>query len=127
MVIKVIEPEWKRAPQTMDRVRRRIGEVLGFAEVRGLRKPGPLPTRWKNHLDKLLPHPRELKPVVHHAAMTYDAVPDLYRPADRHRRDSRTVPCLHDPDGGAQPRGARRAVGRDRLQGEASGPFRRSA
>ena len=63
----------------MDRVRRRIGEVLGFAEVRGLRKPGPLPTRWKNHLDKLLPHPRELKPVEHHAAMTYDAVPDLYR------------------------------------------------
>ena len=70
LVIKVIEPEWKRAPQTMDRVRRRIGEVLGFAEVRGLRKPGPLPTRWKNHLDKLLPHPRSLKPTVHHAAMS---------------------------------------------------------
>jgi integrase len=78
MVIKVIEPEWKRAPQTMDRVRRRIGEVLGFAEVRGLRKPGPLPTRWKNHLDKLLPHPRALKPVVHHAALKYDAVPGLF-------------------------------------------------
>ena len=78
-MIKVIEPEWKRAPQTMDRVRRRIGEVLGFAEVRGLRKPGPLPTRWKNHLDKLLPHPRALKPVEHHAAMTYDAVPELYQ------------------------------------------------
>jgi integrase len=79
MVIKVIEPEWKRAPQTMDRVRRRIGEVLGFSEVRGFRKPGPSPTRWKNHLDQLLSHPRELKPVVNHAAMTYDAVPDLYR------------------------------------------------
>ena len=32
-------------PETMDRVRRRIGEVLGLAEVRGFRKPGPLPTR----------------------------------------------------------------------------------
>ena len=52
MVLKCIEPEWKRAPETMDRVRRRIGEVLGFAEVRGFRKPGPLPTRWANHLDK---------------------------------------------------------------------------
>jgi integrase len=62
----------------MDRVRRRIGEVLGFAEVRGFRKPGPLPTRWKNHFDKLLSHPRKLKPVVHHAALAYDAVPDLY-------------------------------------------------
>jgi integrase len=78
MVIKVIEPEWKRAPQTMDRVRRRIGEVLGFAEVRGMRKPGPNPTRWKNHFDKLLSHPRELKPVVHHAALSYDAVSGLW-------------------------------------------------
>ena len=37
--------EWKRAPETMDRVRRRIGEVLGWAQVRGLRQPGPLPTQ----------------------------------------------------------------------------------
>jgi integrase len=79
MVVRIIEGDWKRAPTTMDRVRNRIGEVLGFAEVRGFRKPGPLPTRWKNHLDKLLPHPRELKPVVHHAALAYDAVPGLYR------------------------------------------------
>jgi integrase len=78
MIIKVIEPEWKRVPETMDRVRKRIGEVLGFGEVRGLRKPGPLPTRWKNHLDKLLPHPRSLKPCVHHAALKYDAVPGLF-------------------------------------------------
>ena len=51
----------------------------GSAEVRGFRKPGPPPTRWKNHLDKLLPHPRSLKPVVHHAAMPYDPVPALFR------------------------------------------------
>ena len=30
MVLQVIEPEWKRAPTTMDRVRSRIGEVLGL-------------------------------------------------------------------------------------------------
>jgi integrase len=78
-VLKVIEPEWKRAPVTLDRVRNRIGEVLGFAEARGQRKPGALPTRWKNHLDKLLPHPRSLRPVEHHAAMGYEAVPTLYQ------------------------------------------------
>jgi integrase len=78
-VLRVLEGEWKRAPQTMDRVRRRIGEVLGFAEVRGYRKTGSLPTRWKNHLDKLLPHPRALKPVVHHAALAYADVPALYQ------------------------------------------------
>jgi integrase len=79
MILRCIEGEWKRAPTTMDRVRGRIGEVLGWAQARGLRPPGPLPTRWKNHLDKLLPHPRQLKPVTHHAAMKADAVPDLYR------------------------------------------------
>ncbi len=79
MVVKVIEPEWKRVPETLDRVRKRIGEVLAFGEVRGFRKAGPLPTRWKDHLDKLLPHPRSVKPIVHHPAMPYDAVPELYR------------------------------------------------
>ena len=77
MVLRCIEPEWRRAPETMDRVRRRIGEVLGFSEVREFRKPQPLPTRWKGHLDQLLPHPKKPKPVEHHPAMTYDAVPAL--------------------------------------------------
>ena len=29
MVLKVVEGQWKRAPTTMDRVRSRIGEILG--------------------------------------------------------------------------------------------------
>ncbi|WP_409188911.1 tyrosine-type recombinase/integrase [Bradyrhizobium sp. RDM4] len=78
MVVKVVEPQWKATPETMDRVRRRIGEVLGFAEVRGFRKPGPNPTRWKGHFDQLLPHPKKLKPVEHHSAMHFDAVPGLF-------------------------------------------------
>jgi integrase len=78
MTIKVLEPQWKRVPVTMDRVRRRIGEVLGYAQVRGLRQPGPLPTDWVNHLDQMLPHPRALKPTEHHATLGYAAVPDLF-------------------------------------------------
>ena len=42
MVLKVIEGDWKRAAVTMGRVRGRIGEVLGWAQARGLRPPGPL-------------------------------------------------------------------------------------
>jgi integrase len=79
MVLQVIEPQWKRAPQTMDRVRRRIGEVLGYAQVRGLRPPGPLPTLWKNHLDKMLAAVRDLAPVQHHPALPYAEVPALYQ------------------------------------------------
>jgi len=79
MVLRVIEPEWKRAPQTLDRVRRRIGEVIAWAEVRGFRPPGPLPTRWENHLDKLLPKPRDVAPVVHHPAVAYANAPALFQ------------------------------------------------
>jgi integrase len=79
MVMNVIEGGWRRAPETMDRVRRRIGEILGWATARGFRPPGSLPTQWKNHLDKLLPHPRALKPVVHHPTIGYAAAPALYQ------------------------------------------------
>ncbi|MGY3347736.1 tyrosine-type recombinase/integrase [Bradyrhizobium sp. USDA 4470] len=116
MVLKVIEPDWKRAPITMDRVRSRIGEVLGWAQTRGLRSPGPLPTDWKNHLDKTLPHPRKLKPVVHHAAIGHNAVPDLYRKLIATDSIPGAVPRLRDPDVHAEPRGARGAVGRNRSQ-----------
>jgi len=78
MVLRCIEGDWKRAPETMDRVRRRIGEVLGFCQVRNLRPAGALPTAWENHLDKLLPHPRSIQPVKHHPAMAYADVPALY-------------------------------------------------
>ena len=78
LVLRCIEAEWRRVPETLDRVRRRIGEVLAWSQVRGLRAPGPLPTRWKNHLDKILPHPRSVKPIEHHPAMTYSDVPTLF-------------------------------------------------
>ncbi len=49
MVLTVIEPQWKVVPTTMDRVRSRIGEVLGWAQTRGLR-PTPIypPVRSRN-------------------------------------------------------------------------------
>jgi hypothetical protein len=113
MVLRCIEGSWKRAPETMDRVRRRIGEVLGYAEVRGLRPPGPNPTRWKDHLDKMLPHPRKLKPVVHHAAPAYADVPALY--ARLAASDGIPELCLAfvmlTAVRSAEARGARRAVG----------------
>ena len=78
LTLRCIEPQWKRAPVTMDRVRSRIGEVLGWAQTRGHRPPGPLPTLWKGHLDQLLTHPSKLAPTVNHPAMKYGDVSGLY-------------------------------------------------
>jgi integrase len=77
-VLKVVEPIWRKVPITADRIRKRVGEVLGFAQARGHRPPGALPTIWKNHLSTLLPAPRDLKPVQHHAGVAYTAAPALY-------------------------------------------------
>jgi integrase len=74
-VLKVIEPLWSRIPMTADRVRGRIEALLDYAKVAGLREAGDNPASWDGHLAALLPAPRALKPVVHHAAMDYRNVP----------------------------------------------------
>ena len=53
-----------------------IGEVLGFAEVRGFRNLGRCRRAGKT-ISINCCHPRSLKPVVHHPAMAYADVPAL--------------------------------------------------
>ncbi|MFZ1148735.1 MAG: site-specific integrase, partial [Xanthobacteraceae bacterium] len=59
---------------TADRTRGRVEAVLDWATVRGYRT-GDNPARWKGHLDQVLPSPRKIAPVAHHAAMAYPEVP----------------------------------------------------
>jgi integrase len=74
-VLRVIEPMWKTKAITADRVRSRIQRVLDWCTVRGHRPPGTNPAAWKNHLDQVLPPPRKVAPVQHHAAMGYRELP----------------------------------------------------
>jgi integrase len=77
-VLAALKPEWEQKPATMGRVRGRIEQVLDYAKVRGWRN-GPNPAIWRGHLDKLLPSPKRLKPVRHHAALPWSQAPDLWR------------------------------------------------
>jgi integrase len=61
----------------MGRVRGRIEQVLDYAKVRGWRD-GPNPAIWRGHLDKILPSPKRLKPVQHHAALAWLDAPRLW-------------------------------------------------
>jgi integrase len=65
---------WDRTPSTASRVRGRIEAVLDWATVSGFRH-GENPARWGGHLEHILPSPRKLQPVAHHAAMPYRDVP----------------------------------------------------
>jgi integrase len=75
-VLRVLEPIWPTMTVTADRIRSRIELVLDWAVVRGHGAAGNgNPARWKGHLSEVLPAPRKLKPIVHHAAMDYRQVP----------------------------------------------------
>ena len=74
LVLKALEPVWTTKTITAGRVRQRIETVLDFAKARGLRN-GDNPARWRGHLDHLLPAPRQVARVQHHAALPYRDVP----------------------------------------------------
>lgn len=67
-VLAALEPIWKTKTPTASRLRGRIEKVLDWATVRKYRH-GLNPARWKAHLDTLLPSPKKITKVKHHAAL----------------------------------------------------------
>ncbi|MEG2312372.1 integrase arm-type DNA-binding domain-containing protein [Brevundimonas sp.] len=83
-VLRVLKPIWLEKPETASRVRGRIERVLDAAKAKGYRT-GENPARWRGHLDHLLPKRQKLTR-GHHAAMTFEKVPDFI--ADLRTRDA---------------------------------------
>jgi integrase len=84
-VLKILEPLWKRIPETAQRLRGRIENVLDAAKAKGQRS-GENPARWRGHLNQLLPKRQSLTR-GHHTAISYDEVPDFMA-------DVRTRPAI---------------------------------
>jgi integrase len=74
LVLKVLEPIWTQKPETANRLRGRIEQVLDWAAARGYRQ-GDNPARWRGHLQKLLPLKGKVRRVKHHVALPYAALP----------------------------------------------------
>jgi integrase len=76
-VLKVLEPKWKKVPETASRLRARIEAVLASAQVKGhINADRPNPARWKGWLDQMLPNPKKVgERRGHHAAMPYEDLP----------------------------------------------------
>ena len=74
LVLRCIEPIWKRVPETAGRVRNRIEAVLDWATIRGSRS-GDNPARWVGHLDNVLPARSQLANYKHHPALPYAQMP----------------------------------------------------
>jgi integrase len=71
LVLKAVEPIWRRAQTTGDRTRQRVEVVLDWTTARGARS-GDNPARWDGHLEHLLKDSHKAR---HHEAMPYNAVP----------------------------------------------------
>lgn len=78
LVLRVLEPIWRKKTETASRVRGRIECILDYARVRGYRREGENPARWKGHLDHILPAKAAVAPVQHHASMPYADVPRFW-------------------------------------------------
>lgn len=72
-IVKILEPIWKDKTETAVRLRGRIENILDWATVRNYRT-GENPSRWKGHLDKILPNPAKLKKKVHFPALPLNQV-----------------------------------------------------
>lgn len=72
-VVTVLTPIWMTKTETATRVRQRIESVLDWATVSGYRS-GENPARWKGHLEYVLPKPRKVRKVKHHAALPWQEV-----------------------------------------------------
>jgi integrase len=74
LVLKCIEPIWRKVPTTAMRVRGRVEAVLDWAKSRDLRA-GENPARWKGHLVNLLPARPKLQRGNHRPALPYAQAP----------------------------------------------------
>ena len=83
-VLDVLQPLWQRTPETAERLRGRIENVLDAAKARGHRS-GENPARWRGHLDQLLPKRQRLSR-GHHKALGYEELPSFM--ADLRGRDA---------------------------------------
>ncbi|GGJ33026.1 hypothetical protein GCM10011320_45870 [Neoroseomonas lacus] len=67
-VLATLQPIWATKPETASRLRGRIEAILDYARVQGWRQ-GENPTRWRGHLDHLLPRRSMIAPVEHRPAL----------------------------------------------------------
>lgn len=70
LVLQVLRPIWSTKTETATRLRGRMEKVLDWAKALKHRT-GDNPAAWRGNLDKLLPNPNKIAPVVNHPALPY--------------------------------------------------------
>ena len=105
-VLKCVEKDWARVPETMRRVLGRLEELIDYARIGGLRRDDSNPARWVGGIDALLPPPSKIKPVEHHAALHYRDVPGFMAKLRAEPGVAARALGIFDPDHDAHERNA---------------------
>ncbi len=75
------EQMWSTKMETAQRLRGRIEAIMDWAIAGGYRTTNN-PARWKNHLELMLPSPKQLRkvnPIKHHEAVPWQKAPDFLK------------------------------------------------
>ena len=72
-VLAVLEPIWRKTPETASRLRGRIEAILDYAAAREWRT-GENPARWRGNLAHVLPRRTRVAKVEHHPALPWPEV-----------------------------------------------------
>jgi hypothetical protein len=93
-VLGILAPLWAEKTETASRVRGRIEAVLSYSKVRGWRS-GENPAVWRGHLALTLPPKSRTRPVVHHPALDWRALPAFMALLRAGRKSARV--CWNSP------------------------------
>ena len=128
-ILDILQPLWKRVPETAMRLRGRIENVLDAAKAKGQRS-GENPARWRGHLDQLLPKRQRLRR-GHHAALPTTKSQRLWSSCRSRPALTARGPGIHDPHQLPDKRGLGRYPGRNRYRkkgpGDSRAPYEGSA
>ena len=75
-ILSILNPIWTCKTETASRVRGRIERILSAAITRNLRS-SPNPAIWRGHLENILPKPKKIQRVKHHAALPYSEIKNV--------------------------------------------------
>jgi integrase len=79
-VLRCLTPLWAERTATASNVRSRIELILDYAKGRKWRSPDAAnPATWRGNLRSLLPAPRKVHQIEHHAALEWASAPALMR------------------------------------------------
>lgn len=75
-VVAVLEPQWRRIPETANRLRARLERIFGYAIAMGHRPAHmPNPATWAGGVGEVLPSKAKVASVKHHNSLPHDQMP----------------------------------------------------